>query len=110
MFSGSTRFVESEQTKITLHDIESKILKQIVDFIYTSEIKVIYFYNLDRFYLLNNLLIVPLYSDKRTQCKRLLSSGRLSTNKFTPESVLPILALPNECCKLHRNLLECESP
>ena len=40
MFSGSFRFLESEQTKITLHDIESDIMKQILSFIYTAEIQV----------------------------------------------------------------------
>ena len=44
MFSGNIRFLESEQTKITLHDIESDILGQILDFIYTAEIQVCYFF------------------------------------------------------------------
>lgn len=40
MFSGSLRFLESDQNKITLHDIDSEILKQILNFIYTAEIQV----------------------------------------------------------------------
>lgn len=42
MFSGNIRFLESEQAKITLHDIETNILDQILDFIYTAEIQVAY--------------------------------------------------------------------
>ena len=42
MFSGNLRFLESEQSKITLHDIDSTILKQILNFIYTAEIQVLY--------------------------------------------------------------------
>jgi hypothetical protein len=43
MFSGtgtSLRFLESKQDKITLHDIDSTILEQILNFIYTAEIQV----------------------------------------------------------------------
>lgn len=43
MFSGTgngLKFLESEQSKIVLHDIESGILEQILNFIYTAEIQV----------------------------------------------------------------------
>jgi hypothetical protein len=43
MFSGtgtSHEFLESKQNKITLHDIDSAILGQILNFIYTAEIQV----------------------------------------------------------------------
>ncbi|XP_057378242.1 kelch-like protein diablo [Daphnia carinata] len=43
MFSGTgngLRFLESEQSKITLHDIDSAILEQILNFIYTAEIQI----------------------------------------------------------------------
>ena len=38
MFSGHLR--ESEQTKISLHDLDADILQQILNFIYTAEIQV----------------------------------------------------------------------
>lgn len=47
MFSGNLRYVESEQTKITLHDIDSNILEQILNYIYTAELEVI-----------NNLVVI----------------------------------------------------
>ncbi|XP_046455212.1 kelch-like protein 3 [Daphnia pulex] len=43
MFSGtgtSHEFLESKQNKITLHDIDSAILGQILNFIYTAEIQI----------------------------------------------------------------------
>ncbi|KAI9553491.1 hypothetical protein GHT06_021403 [Daphnia sinensis] len=43
MFSGTgngLKFLESEQSKIVLHDIDSGILEQILNFIYTAEIQI----------------------------------------------------------------------
>ena len=45
MFAGNMRFLESEQTNITLHDLESNILKQILSFIYTAEIQVLHHFS-----------------------------------------------------------------
>lgn len=40
MFSENVKYIESDQSKITLHDIDSKILKEVLNFIYTAEIQV----------------------------------------------------------------------